>query len=224
MSKRFCLLLSVIYLVPLNRAISQEALRNLAEEVSIIAHRNALGGLTYERIEGSPYYTEDFIESEIHLRNGNSASLPLRYDIFQDEIEFKSDNQILWLTKKNVEYISLGNEKLVVEPVAVGSSGRMAYFFVQDTGKYSLYVKRKANFEPYVPPGGYSEAVPDRFTLENDIYYLKQEGMLPEEISSKKALQNILKDNSQALDYIKKKRLKIKAEDLLALTQFLNSQ
>jgi hypothetical protein len=48
--------------------------------------------------------------------------------------------------------------------------------------------------------------------------------MLPEEISSKKALQNILNDNSQALDYIKKKKLKIKAEDLLALTQFLNSQ
>jgi hypothetical protein len=137
MSRRICLLLSVIFLVPLNQAISQEGLRDLAEEVSIIAHRNALGGLTYERIEGSPYYTEDFIDGEVHLRNGNSASLPLRYDIFQDEIEFKSENQILWLKKQNIEYLTLGDEKLVLEPVAVGSSGFRKIF--------SLY-KEKSNF------------------------------------------------------------------------------
>lgn len=225
MLKRICFLLLIIFLVPVKQVISQAALRKLVEEVSILASRNATGSLTYEKIEGSPYYSDEFVDGVIYLRNGNNTPLPLRYDLFQDEIEFKSENKILWLNKKDVEYISLGDETLIVEPVAVGSSGRLAYFFVQDTGKYSLYVKRKANFEPYVPPGGYSDAVPDRFTLDNDAYYLKQEGMLPEEISSKKALRTMLKDNSQALDYIKKTRLRVqKAEDLRALTEFLNSQ
>jgi hypothetical protein len=58
-----------------------------------------------------------------------------------------------------------------------------------------------------------------------DVYYLKEENIPAKEIKNKKALQGMIAGNEAALDFIKKSKIKAtKAEDLLELVKFLNSQ
>jgi len=62
----------------------------LINQVRTLQTRNA-SDLHYEDIEGSPYYSKDFINSTVYLKNGNYSSQPLRYDMFQDEMEFNKE-------------------------------------------------------------------------------------------------------------------------------------
>jgi hypothetical protein len=204
--------------------LAQNTAGELIREVNAIAARNAIGGLTYRDISGSPYYSPGFTNSIVYLNNGDSAALPLRYDLYQDEIEFQRDATVFWVIKNDVRYIRYGSERLVPEPVQE-DPGKPAYFFVPETGRYSLYVRKKVDFSPYVPPQAYADAVPDRFVPLPDEYYLKQKGGPAVRIKNKKVLIEMLGENPPALDYIKKSKIRVNdAGDLLGLVKFLNSQ
>jgi len=222
--KKICQLTFVIFLLPCSMLFSQDAPGKFLLDVSILAARNAAGGLTYDNIEGSPHYSDGFVKSTVYLKDGNTASLPLRYDLFQDEIEFKRDEKIFWLIKKDVLFIQYGKDTLFPEPY-VEAPGRLTYFFGRERGKYTLYIRRRVNFYPKEPSRGYAESIPDRFERDQDVYYFKQDGMPVQEIRNKKTLLGILSENGPALDYVKKSKIKAsKEEDLLKLIKFLNDQ
>jgi hypothetical protein len=222
--KKIFYIIFLIFPLTFNLLFSQDATNKLILDVSILAARNAAGGLTYDNIEGSPHYSDGFVKSIVYLKDGRTASLPLRYDLFQDEIEFKRDEKIFWLFKKDVLYIQYGKDTLFPEPFS-DDPGKSTYFFAQEKGKYALYIRKKVSFQPEAPSKGYSESLPDRFERDRDEYYLKQEGMPALEIINKKTLLGILGENEPALDYIKKSKIKAsKEEDLLKLIIFLNNQ
>ena len=186
--------------------------------------RNAADGLTYDNIEGSPHYSDGFVKSTVYLKNGSTGSMPLRYDLFQDEIEFKRDEKIIWLTKKDVLYIQYGEEMLFPEPFSE-DPGKSTYFFAKESGEYALYIRKKVSFHPKTPAKGYYESLPDRFERDRDEFYIKQEGKTAIEIINKKTLLGILSENEPALEYIKKSKIKAgKEEDLIELVRFLNNQ
>ena len=193
-------------------------------DVGILAARNATLGLTYDQIKGSPHYSDAFLNSRVYLKDSNSASLPLRYDLYQDQIEFKKYEQTLWLTKSFIAYIQYGDEFIVPEPDSE-QEGKLTFFFVKGKGKYSLYIRRKVSFHPEEPPKAYADPIPNRFERDNDEYYLKMEGELPVRIGNKKALLTLLSENEPALDFIKKSKIKAgKEDDLVLLVKFLNDQ
>jgi hypothetical protein len=204
--------------------LSQNTAGQLIREVNTIMARNKVGNLTYDDITGSPYYSAGFINSTIHFQNGNVAELPLRYDLYQDEIEFQRSGTILWVIKTDVVSIRYGTETLIPEPVP-DEPGKYTYYFVPESGHYSLYVKKKVDFSPHVPPKAYTEALPDRFEHLQDEYYLKQEGSPPVIMRSKKSLSEFLKDNEPALEFVKKSKIRASdPEDLRELVKFLNNQ
>ncbi|MFC2116272.1 hypothetical protein ACFLTU_07335 [Bacteroidota bacterium] len=222
--KRIIHILVIIFSVQVNVMFSQDNLGRLMLEVNILAARNSVGGLSYDRIEGSPHYSDGFVNGTVYLKDGNTASLPLRYDLFQDEIEFIRDHTTYWIIKKDVLYIQYGKEILIPEPSSK-DPGKSTYFFAQEKGKYRLYIRKKVSFYPEEPAQGYAEPVLNRFELEPEVYYLKQENMPAIEIRNKKALSEILSENEPALNFIKKSKIKVtKAEDLVELVKFLNTQ
>ncbi len=203
---------------------SQDAASRLIREVNTMAARNAIGGLTYGDISGSPYYTGGFVNSMVYLKNGDSATLPLRYDLYQDEIEFIRDSKIFWIIKNDISSIQYGSDRIIPEPLP-DDKGKSGYFFVPESGHWSLYIRKKTEFSPYVPPQAYTEAIPNRFELLPDEYYLKQEGMPLREIRSKKVLTEILSGNQPALDFIKRSKIRPNnAQDLTELVRFMNNQ
>ncbi len=223
MKRKFHLLLFLLPL-QLNAQQSQSSAYRLLMDVSILATRNAAGGLSYDDIDGSPHYPDVFVQSTVYLKDDNSATLPLRYDLFQDEIEFMRDGKILWLIKRNVLYIKYGEEMLINEPSS-SEPGKSSYFFAQGSGKYALYHRKKVSYYPKVPPKAYAEAIPDRFEQDRDVYYLKEENKPVQEIKSKKNLSAILAENEPALKFIQRSKIKVtRPEDLLKLVEFLNNQ
>jgi hypothetical protein len=222
--KRIFYIPFVILLLPCNFLFSQDTPDKFMLEVSVIAARDAAGGLTYDNIEGNPHYSDAFIESIVYMKDGRTASLPLRYDLFQDEIEFKRENKNYWIFKNDVLYIQYGKELLFPEPFSK-TPGKSTYFFAKERGKYALFIRKKVSFHPKTPSQGYSESLPDRFERDNDEFYLKQSDMPAIEIINKKTLLEMLSDNAAALDYIKKSKIKAnKEEDLIELVRFLNNQ
>ena len=196
----------------------------LIREVNAIAARNAIGGLTYQDISGSPFYSTGFIISTVFMKSGDSVALPLRYDLYQDEMEFKRNKQTLWIFKNDIRSIRLGDERLVPEPDP-DNRGKQTYFFVPETGLYSLYIRRKVEFAPYEPPQAYADALPNRFVPLPDEYYLKRDGNLVTRIINKRTLTDLLQDNKEALEYLKKAKVRINdATDLLELVRFLNNR
>jgi len=215
--KKKLLILAPVLLVVSHIMYSQNTAGSLMIDLRMLADRNAAGGLKYEDISGSPYYSDEFREGTVNLKNGNRYIVPLRYDLYQDEIEFKQAGSIYWLTKNDVEDIHLGQEVLYPE--------NSNYYFVLDSGRFSLCIKKRVSFFPKVPPKAYADEIPDRFERDRDEYFLKQENNPPEAIKNKKTLLGIFSENQAALDFIKTSKINVnKVEDLLELVRFLNNQ
>jgi hypothetical protein len=215
--KRKMFILVALILFPGHSLFSQVTAGEFINEVNAIKARNSAGGLGYGDIQGSPYYTEEFVEGTVYLKNGTVTSLPLKYDLYLDEIEFLKEDRTYWVIKNEVECIELGEESIYPE--------NSVYYFSRETGRYSLYIRKKVSFVPKVPPQGYAEEIPDRFDREVDEYYLKEENMPAREIRNKKGLLALLGDDESALDFVKKSKTKASSlEDLLELVQFLNAR
>lgn len=203
---------------------SQESNSNLINQTRILAIREATFTLDYRNVDGSPYYSSDFIKGTAYLKDGNYASLPFRYDIFRDEIEFLKDDKIYWLKKKDIKFVRYGSDMLVVTH-ANSDTSKAGYFFLKETGKNKLLIKKIVEFYPEVPPKGYAETVPAKFKREPDEFYIQPEGSPVQKINKKNELLTIFKDNKPALDFINKEKIKTTKEaDLLKLVTFLNKE
>jgi len=196
---------------------SQSPVNELMSELRSRKAMEGVTGLRYEDIEGSPYYSDEFIVGQVYMKNGKTAETPLRFNLYTDEVEFMQEGTILDLIKNDVNYIEQGGEVIYQE--------NSTYFFSQESGKFSLYTKKRVRFKDKTPAGGYIDPEPAKFVTEMDKYYLKEENKPAQEIKNRKTLQAMLSENKAALDFIKKSRIKVnKAEDLLELVKFLNSQ
>ena len=205
-------------------AFSQLSNPNVINHTNELAVREVKFTLNYRDVEGSPYYTGDFVKGVAYLKDGNFASVPLRYDIFRDEIEFLKENKIYWLKKSDILYVRCGTDILVLAN-AISDTSQLGYFFLRSTGKNKLLCKKTIGYSPEVPPKGYSETVPARFKQENDEFFIQVEGKPIQKVKSSKDLSAIFADNKSALDYIKKEKIRAtKFNDLQKLFNYLNSQ
>jgi len=205
-------------------AFSQFSNPTVINRTNELAVREAKYTLNYRDVEGSPYYTSDFIKGVSYLKDGNYASVPLRYDIFRDEIEFMKENRTYWLKKSDILYVRYGSDILVLTN-AISDTSQLGYFFLKSTGKNKLLCKKIISYNPEVPPKGYSETIPARFKEEVDEFYIQFEGNPIQKVKSNKELSAIFANNNSALDFIKKERIKAtKIDDLQKLFIYLNSQ
>ncbi len=197
---------------------------NVINHTNELAVREAKFTLNYDDVEGSPYYYGNFIKGTAYLKDGNFATVPLRYDIFRDEIEFLKENKIYWLKKSDIAYVRYGSDMLVLTH-AISDTSKLGYFFLKSTGSYKLLCKKIITYDAEVPAKGYSATIPARFKRESDEFYLQSEGKPALKVKNKKDLSAIFANNKSALNYIKKENIKAtKLEDINKLITFLNSK
>ena len=205
-------------------AFSQLSNPNVINRANEIATREAKFTLNYNDVNGSPYYTSDFVKSVAYLKDGNFASIPLRYDIFRDEIEFMNGNKISWLKKNDVKFVRYGSEMMILTH-AVTDTSQLGYFFLNSTGNYKLLTKRIVEYNPEVPAKGYSETVPANFKRQRDEFYIQLEGKPALKVKTNKDLNAIFANNQLALDYIKKEKIKVsKSQSIQNLIDYLNKK
>ena len=183
--------------------------------------------LTESDIEGSPYLNDEFIAGTVFtVMKQQYVDIPLRYNIFNDQIEFKSGDKVQALAAPEiVELVEFGKYQMVYIPFSNLKKIKKGFFIVLEEGKASLYIRSEIEFKKPTEPGAYKEAEPAKFIKKNDQYYIKIGVEQAKKVGNKKELVDSFPDNKDKIEsFIKKNKIKTnKPESLKELVQFYNS-
>ena len=183
--------------------------------------------LTQSDIEGSPYLNDEFMEGVVFTTSKTQyMGMPLRYNIFNDQVEFKAQEQVQAIAApETIEKIEMGDIKLVYAPYSLSKKIRRGYFIVEEEGVASLYRKPEIMFEEAKEPGAYKEAEPAQFKRKSDSYFIRIGKSPAQLVASKKDLEEAFPNHQKEIkQYIKDEKVKPRKEETLpGLIQFYNS-
>jgi len=179
-------------------------------------------------IEGSPHEKSDFILGVVVTKsNLNYENIPLRFNIYSDEMEFKSDDgTTLSLSPPDfIDFIVIGEEKYIYTPYAIGNKLLRGYFKVMAEGKACLLVKQNIKLKEAELPQAYKDAQPASFVRTPDDFYIRMEQREATRVSNKKELTGLLIDKTKEMDdFLKKNKTRFnRLEDMQKLVNYYNT-
>ncbi len=193
------------------------------------AHRGDLKSmLTETDIQGSPYLNDEFIEGSVYTTSKTRyEGVSLRYNIFNDDIEFRSDDgQVMVLAVPEViEKVEFGDYQFEYIFYFVSNKTRRGYFALLEEGKASLYFRPQVKFEEAKKPAAYQDAQPAKFSKRPDTYYIRIDREAARPVSKPKDLLEVFsRHKDEVAAFIKKNKVKTNnVESLKELVQFYNS-
>jgi hypothetical protein len=177
----------------------------------------------YQDIEGSPYLDPEFREGIIWLEDTTAVLLPLRYNIYTDEMEYRLEgvNYVIGNTTI-IKAVGIGPARFLF--LAVAEKG--CYVEVLDSGRCDLLLKRSVRFKPgegTKPIVG--TPTPAEFIRSSDAYFIRVKKSEPVAISNIKSIIMALQDEKDKVEsFIAKKKIRrASKENLLMITRYFNS-
>lgn len=170
-------------------------------------------------IDGSPYLDNEFRVGSVITRDSvQYAGLELRYNIYNDVIEFRKNDLDIELNENfPMLYAVVGND------VFVKTSNSSGYFQVVQTGKAFLVKKLKVKFVDQKEASGYQTAKRPSFKQLNPDYYIEMElGGEALQIEKNEDLLRIFSDAKDNIEtYLKKEKIKANREsDLIKVLNY----
>lgn len=235
--KKEIILLALIIALPILGAAQQEnyAYLALVDKRINSAMVNDQYGLTEEslkNIEGSPYESSSFLPGAIYTTEKKLATnVPLRYNIFADEIEMKKsfsaeDSEYSSLVKDPEYFVKIRND-IYVFIMYNGSVDDGGYFNVLTDGKhYDLYKKSKVTFiDKQFGRTNYERDTPAHFKKSVAYYLVSEDGTFYELPNKKNKLIDVFSAKSKEIKkYIKDNNIDIKEEKgLVKIVDYYNS-
>ena len=220
----------VILLVSCTVCFSQSfIIRDLSTLSDRLSYKNNNNEDTYsQNIDGSPYLTKDFIQGEVILNDSFLYKyVPLRYNIYNDKIEFKNNKeQVLEIdnSKQNGKF-KFDDHLFIYHKYQCEGQIKQGILEQLVDGKVQLYKKYIIKFEPATKAAGYQDAKPNRFIRFDDEYLIAIGEDIPEFINkNKKILFGKLNQFKPDIgQYAKKEKLNPKSEkDLIHLIEYCN--
>jgi len=179
--------------------------------------------LNYDDILGTPYPDKDFMRAKIS--GTTDEQVLIRYNSYNDEIEFKKEDKVLALPKKaeygRIEVISPKKTFVLLDT----SDELTGYFYELVNGKNNLYKKIKTKFIDFVPaPNGYSSDKPANFKTLDPVYYIKTDkGFIKKPKNQKEIIEQFPDKKDSLSGFFKSNKIRFdKDEDLIKLVTFLN--
>ena len=175
-----------------------------------------LKGIQYKKYiskDYKPAYVDDFKERAF-----------LRYNIYEDQMEFVKDDNIYYLKKDIGRKVHFADN---TNYLVFGLEGEPQFFLVHEEGKSMLLAKQIVRYvEAREPNSGYDRGTPADYKRRKDELYLAIEGKNLVKIPrKKKAFFAIFGSNASKIkDYAKKNRLGYKsASDLKKIVAYFNT-
>jgi hypothetical protein len=191
--------------------------RNIDDHLLIRESRSFRGDYAKVTYEGSPYLNEVFQPGIVSTGELNFTSVPMRYNIFEDVLEYQVGDMLFLLEPDpKITRISLAGEVFVV-----GSGGKNQFYELEVEGNLSLLSRKVVNYRPKND----LTSVPAKYTKQSDIYFLRRANAPIEKVSNQKAFINFLPDKRvEVAEYAKAKNLSVKnIDDLVKLVNYYNS-
>ncbi len=184
--------------------------------------------LTENDIEGSPYLYDDFEKGTLRTTSNVSyEGIPLHYNIYNDELEFKTpDNQILAMsTPEIIERVTFEEYTLEYIPYILAKKIKRGFFILLLEGDVSLYAKPVIFFKQATEAGAYKDPTPPQFNRKNDSYFIRNGRDAAMEAENKKNLPDLFPDHRDEIEsFIKKNKLSHRdPDDLKKLVSYYNS-
>ena len=173
-------------------------------------------------VEGSPYLNNEFIKGElVTIDSVQYAGIPLRYNIYNDVIEFKKNDLELELNN-NFQLLYA----IIDDAVFVKAKNQEGYFTVQSSGPVYLLEKMNIRYSDAKAASGYRPAtLPSFKNLDSDYYIQKKLGEEATVVKNEAELLEQLSDKKEELKvFIKNEKLKVsRGEDLVEIIEYYNS-
>ncbi|MBA4056584.1 MAG: hypothetical protein C0490_17855 [Marivirga sp.] len=177
-------------------------------------------------IKGSPYVEDAYTDGVIYYGD-KSHSAPMRYNAFQDLIEFQQNGKAVVLDPSNtVKRVVMG--KSVIVPLKYESNGKskLGYFTLLDSGKVMLFAKKKIIYLDAKKGGALDGGdLPAQYKRSPDSFYYKTgDGDLQEADNIKSMISNFPDKKDELTQYAKKEKISVKKEkELIQFVQYYNS-
>ncbi|MEN8121726.1 MAG: hypothetical protein ABFS35_15350 [Bacteroidota bacterium] len=178
----------------------------------------------YKDIKGSPYLTDDFVDSKIYFRKDSVFKIPLRYNVFDQSMEYMQNNMVYAISNPEIiEKIEMDNWAFIYyrnnENIKYNS-----YYELLVSGKSYLLAKKDIGYREAEPPKPIVESEPAKFFKRKDTYYVVIDGALPALVKNKKVLLEIFKDKEDEIEkFIKKEKISYKKrKDIIRLVEYYN--
>ncbi len=222
--KIFCLALVLIGQITMTSAQNEAFLGGSVGDHLIIKPKTLFfipGGS--KEITGSPYDRDSFELGMIHTVKGVLKDIAMRYDLFNDWIEYRSNGQI-FILDPTPKILKIQWTDRTVMNTLYESQGRfkMGFFNVIDSAKVILFSKPSARFEKGVEAKPYEhEGIPAKFTRGKDAYYIKLLQSEAKLVTSIKKMIELFPDHQDKLStYVSKNKINMNEPDLLRLWKY----
>ncbi len=177
----------------------------------------------YQNIEGSPYLKSEFIDGVIYLKDTTAFKLPLRYNIYANEMEYQLKEVIYKVgNPQSLKKIVLGESVFIYLPFLQ----KGGYFELLESGKCFLVQKRSVKFKPAEGPKPIEvTTTPAKFIREPDVFYIGVKDSKTSEIANMKSVINALQDQKLKIEsFIKTEKIKkTTKENLIKIVEYYNS-
>lgn len=176
---------------------------------------------------GTPYQTDEFQDGVIYIdKKSKSSAIPMRYNIYRDEMEFKRGNYTYVLEPAlSIDWVTVGDRAFILGEYVEGVKYRLGFFEVLDTGRVNLMMKQIVRLRQGQAPKAMESAAtpPTYMKLGFDYYYQFGDGEVMKINSVKDFVGNLPAHNEEMGEFVKKNKIKKKEEDLVKLVRHYNS-
>jgi hypothetical protein len=222
-------LLAAVLLISSNAlAQGSYSIKNTVDFLDYLGWRESVDDNNRANYIGSPYLNESFTDGDLYYnREYLFRKIPLRYNIYNDVLEFLNKNKGVAYDINptiKIDTAIIGGDIFVVDSLQLGKKVKSGYFELLNPGKVTLLLKMKVTLIPAQPAKLYNEATPPKFARNVDTYYARIGKSLPRRVKNINGLVSLINDKKKALsDYAKKEKLSNKPEDLVKLAEYYES-
>lgn len=172
-------------------------------------------------VKGTPYFSEDFAKSKLFLTTGNFEDVPMRYNIYNDQMEFiERDSVFVIEPDPIVSKVMIGETTFVLDYLEIDSKPVLCYFQLQHSGAAALLTKMVVIFREAEVGKAMQGNLPPTYSRINDIHFLKIGSDPLIKITNIKKLIEALPKHKPEMEAFAKKE-KIQAGKVKELTKFL---
>jgi len=230
------LLITVLALFLSVCSFGQAGLNVKTDEIGQVnAMENLLRALSYSNsieikeadVEGVAYLDTNFTDGVVVLTTGAKyADIPLRYNVYNDLIEFKNPKGEVFNINNpsSINELMIGSSKFIYVDFIHSNKEKHLFAEVITEGKASLLKHHRLSLQPAKQAETHRAAQPPKFVKVPSEYLIKKEGGNVQLIKTKKELLMMLTDKSKEInDMIAREKLSVKVEsDLARIVDFYN--
>ena len=175
-----------------------------------------------EKVEGSVYLNDQFGEAFIITERGEFNPQKMRYNIFEDAMEFEMGGKILMMDASPlIKSVTIGQEVFVAADFPYKTRTMRGFLERIYRGKYGLYAKKNISYRESEPPKALKESASlAKYVRRSDTYFMKIPDQNLVKVTGIKNILALLPEKAAALKkYAKKEKLSNK--DLSSMARVL---